>query len=263
MKKMIALISTLALCSLPTIVKADKNDAMIEMVMKMVKQSGQAGILSSCLNITEQKVLEAYKETVVACIPKDGLEGECMENLAPTYFGVSKEKLMACDPDDEEVENEEDIDFSTLSEAEVTELLQKRQAEALASVKEMTDLLERNSEGTLHKISLPVYEPSALRAHYVNGMQNSKGKTTLPAATLSTDDNIKKVIQFYKDSLPSYKIDHSNDVYTIMQEIPDDLFKLSMDTENLPLYFTPNIQVYSLNFSGHEITQIVITYNPK
>jgi hypothetical protein len=93
-------------------------------------------------------------------------------------------------------------------------------------------------------------------------MQNSKGKLTLPIATLTSEDSVETVVDFYKKALPNFKIEQSNDLYYIMENPPKDLFKLSMDVENLPLYFVPHIEIYSLKVSGKETTFIVVSYKP-
>jgi hypothetical protein len=242
--------------------KADENDAMVEMVVNMMKQSVDIDRLTNCLGVTETKFIDAYTKTIEACIPKDGLEGSCMEELAPEILGISKAKFDSCTPDDEVAKQEEEIDYSTLSKEERTALLAKQQAEGMARIEEMTAMLQKSSEGTEDHISLPIYNPSTIASHYSRGMQNSMGKTTLPVATLTTKDSLEEVIAFYKKSLPDFEIKDNMGVYYVMKNIPDDLIKLSFDTQNLPLYFIEHIEVYSLKISDKDTTFIVISYVP-
>jgi hypothetical protein len=246
--------------------QANEKDAMVEMIVNMMKQSVDLDSLSNCLGVTETNFIDAYTKTIEVCIPKDGLEGNCMEELAPEILGISKTKFDSCTPDDDvsehehEHEHEEDIDYSALSEEEMTALREKKQAEGMALMEEMAAIMKKSSEGTESKISLPVYSPSTIASHYNRGMQNNKGKTTLPVATFTTKDSVEKVAEFYKKSLPDFEIDHNKGLYYVMKKIPDDLMKLSFDTENLPLYFIEHIAIYSLKISGEDTTFIVISY---
>jgi hypothetical protein len=261
MKKLVTIIVTTALLSFSVTAKADKNDAMVEMVFNMMKQSGQLDTVSNCLGLTESNFIKLYKKTIRDCIPQDGLEGDCMEKLALKNFGVSKNTFDACTGDDTEVaEQEEAVAYSALSEKEKAALLTKQQAVGMARMEEMAALLKKSGEGTEDQISLPVYSPSNMSSHYSSGMQNSKGKTTLPVATFTTKDSVEKVVEFYKSSLPDFKIKNNMGAYYVMKKIPEDLAKLSFDTENLPLYFIPHIETYSLKVSGEDTTFIVISY---
>ncbi|PKI12674.1 hypothetical protein [Colwellia sp. 12G3] len=262
MKKLVTIIVTTALLSFSVTAKADKNDAMVEMVVNMMKQTVQLDSLSNCLGVTETNFIKAYTKTVEACIPKDGLEGNCIEELAPEILGISKAKFDSCIPDDDVAEQEEAVDYSALSEKERAALLTKQQAEGMARMEEMAALMKKSSEGTEDKISLPVYSPSTMSSHYSSGMQNSMGKTTLPVATFTTKDSVEKVVGFYKNSLPDFKIKNNMGVYYVMNKIPEDLAKLSFDTENLPLYFIPHIETYSLKVAQQDTTFIVISYKP-
>jgi hypothetical protein len=123
MKKIISVIVITTLLNLSLTVKASETEVIVETQINMLKQSGQVNSLSSCLGITEKELIEAYKKTVTTCIPKDGLEGQCMETLAPKFFSVSKDKFMACTRDDDEtIEQEKYIDYSQLSEIEIVAL---------------------------------------------------------------------------------------------------------------------------------------------
>jgi len=253
----------MGLLSLSLTTKADENDAMVEMIFNMMKQSGHMSTVSNCLGVTETHFIKSYKKTIRACIPQDGLEGDCMEKLALKNFGVSKNRFDACTSDDTEVtEQEEEIDYSTLSKEERTALLTKQQAEGMARIEEMTAKLKKSSEGTEDKITLPVYTPSTISSHYNRGMKNSKGKMTLPVATFTTQDSVEKVTKFYKKSLPDFEINHNMGLYYVMKNIPDDLIKLSFDTQNLPLYFIPHIEIYNLKVSEKDTTFIVMSYKP-
>jgi hypothetical protein len=260
MKKLFTIIITTGLFSLSISTQANEKDAMVEMIVNMMKQSVDLNSLSNCLGVTEKNFIDAYTKTIEVCIPKDGLEGNCMEELAPEILGISKTKFDSCTPDDDISEYEEDIDDSTLSEEEMTALLEKKRAEGIARMGEMATIMKKSSEGTESKISLPVYSPSTIASHYNRGMQNNKGKTTLPVATFTTKDSVEKVAEFYKKSLPDFEIDHNKGLYYAMKKIPDDLMKLSLDTENLPLYFIEHIEIYSLKISGEGTTFIVISY---
>jgi hypothetical protein len=263
MKKLVTLIVTTALLSLPVITKADENDAMVEMIFNMMKQSGEMSSVSNCLGVTEKNFIKSYKKTIRDCIPQDGLEGDCMEKSAPKNFGVSKNKFDACTSDDSEAaEQEEDLDYSTLSDEERVILFKKEQADSIARFEEMAALMKKSSEGTEDKISLPVYSPSTIASHYGRGMKNSQGKVTLPVATLTTKDSVENVIEFYKKSIPDFEIKDNMGVYYVMNKIPEDLAKLSFDTENLPLYFIPHIEIYSLKIAEKDTTFIVISYKP-
>jgi hypothetical protein len=263
MKRLLIVIATSTLLSLSINAKADKNEAMVEMIVSMMKKSGEISGLSRCLGITEDSFLNAYKKTIEVCIPKDGLEGNCMEESASEVFGISKAKFDACTNDDTELsDQEENIDFSTLSEEEKMAFIEKQQAEGLARMEEMADLMKKASEGTENDITLPVYNPSSLTSHYVNGMESNSGKKTLPVATFTTSDSVEKVIEFYEESLPTFKVSKSGEIYYVMKEVPNNLFQLSMDMENLPLYSVPHIETYSLIMSGEETTLIVISYKP-
>jgi hypothetical protein len=82
-------------------------------------------------------------------------------------------------------------------------------------------------------------------------------------ATLTTNDSVEKVVEFYKKSLPDFEIKNNNTgLYYVMKNIPDDLIKLSFDTENLPLYFIEHIEIYSLKVSDKDTTFIVMSYKP-
>lgn len=263
MKSPASILFAIALLNISTTVKAGENDAMVDMMMNMLKQSGQIGSVSNCLGVTESDATKAYKKLFEFCIPKDGLEGDCMESLAAEYFGVSQEQVLSCSDDDDEIaEQEEEIDFANLSDEERVEALNKRQAEGLARLEEIAAFVKKSSEGTEGKITLPIYNPSSLVVHHAKGMQNSKGKTTLPMATFTSKASVDEVADFYKKSLPDFEIDHSQSVYTLMKDMPKDLFKLSLDMENLPLYFIPHIEIYSMKISGEKTTHIVITYQP-
>ncbi len=263
MKNSVSVILVIALLNISTLVKAGENDAMVDMMLNMFKQSGAIGPLSNCLDIPEPVITKAYKKLVGFCILKDGLEGNCMESLAPEYFGVSNDKFLACTSDDTEVaEQEEEVDYSTLSEEERTALLAKQQAEGMALLESMTALVKKNSKGTEGEISLPIYSPSTIITNYTSGMENSKGEMTLPMASFTTKDSVEKVTEFYKKSLPDFEIKYNMNTYYVMKKIPEDLTKLSFDTENLPLYFIPHIAFYSSSASGQKETTIVISYKP-
>ncbi len=261
MNNLAATIILSGLLSFSVTAKTDKNDAMVEMVCNMMKQSGQMSTVSNCLGLTESDFIKSYKKTIRSCIPQDGLEGDCMEKLALKNFGVSKDTFEACTRDDTEIaEQEEEVDYSALSESERAALLATQQAEGVARMQEMADLIKKSSEGTEDTITLPVYTPSTIASHYNQGMKNSMGKMTLPVATFTTEDSVEDVAKFYKKSLPNFNINHNMGLYYVMKKIPDDLIKLSFDTENLPLYFIPHIEIYSLNVADKETTFIVISY---
>ena len=266
MKKIITIIAVITLFNLTTMAKADEYDAMVDMVMNMMKQSGNVSRMSTCLDISEDSFLKKYKKTIEECISKDSLEGDCVETTAPKYFGMPLEQLDKCggdDSDDEHADEEDDIDYSELSEEEVNALLIKKQAEGLAALEQMAAMIQASSKGTEHKISLPVYSPSTLRSHFLHGMRNSEGETTLPVATLTTKDSISKVVAFYKKALPKFEVDESQDIFRFMKKVPKDIFKLSLDLEKLPLYFIPHIEIYSMNGSDGDQTHIVISYKVK
>jgi hypothetical protein len=261
MKNMFYIIAAITLFNVPVHAKADEKDAMVEMIFNMMKQSGQMGTVINCLGVTENNFIKSYKKTIRDCIDQDGLTGDCMENSAPKNLGISQNKFDACTSDDTDIaEQEEESDYSTLSNEERTALLKKEQAESMELMEGMAALIQKSSEGTEDKITLPVYTPSTISSHYKSGMKNSKGKMTLPMATFTTINSVEKVAEFYKKSLPDFEIEQNMGVYYVMKKIPDDLIKLSFDTENLPLYFIPHITIYSLNISEKDTTFIVISY---
>ncbi|WP_343818025.1 hypothetical protein [Colwellia asteriadis] len=263
MKKLLATITATALLTTILTVKANESDAMVEMIVSMMKKSGEIRDLSTCLGITEEKFINAYTDTIKLCFPKDALQGDCMDEMVPEIFGLPQSKFEACTSDDSEyAQAESDIDLSTLSDDERNALLDQQRTEAMANMEEMAAFMKKASEGTEGKITLPVYSPSSLTSHYINGMESSSGNKTLPVATFTTTDSVDEVIEFYKKSLPNFEIGNSGEIYYMMEKLPGNLSQLSHDLENLPLYFVPHIETYSLKMSGEETTLIVISYEP-
>ena len=90
MKNLVTIIVITGLLSLSMNTQANEKDAMVEMIVNMMKQSVDIDSLSNCLGVTETNFINAYTKTIEACIPKDGLEGSCMEELAPKYLVYQK-----------------------------------------------------------------------------------------------------------------------------------------------------------------------------
>jgi len=269
MKKLLTVIASTALLSLSVSTKAadsSETDAMVEMIMTMMKQQpGEIKEGVECLGITEEEFLKGYKKTLEICLPQDMLEGDCTQKEAPKQLGVSQEKFEKCAADDEEgTENTQgnDIDYSELSEEEAEALIAKQQAEGLAAMEAMLAISKQASAGTEDKITLPVYTPSTLVSHYTSGMKNSKGKSTLPVATFTTANSIEEVVAFYKKALPKFEIKKDGSYYFLMKNVPSNFDQMSLDMENLPLYFIPHIEIHTLVSTADIAATIVISYKP-
>lgn len=261
MHKLLSIAASIALFITPTPSKANENDEIVNMMVNMVKQSGQLATISQCLDMTEHAFIQGYKKTIAACIPVDGLEGDCIISTVSKNLGISQERFSQCSGKPE-VEIVEEDQFDHLSEEEFIAQMEQKKQEGIAQLKEMAALAKQSSQNTEKQINLPIYQSSSIASHQVRGFKVSKGKTTLPMATFTTSDSPEKVAEFYKSALPSFKVERSENVYFVMEDVPDNLFELSLDMENYPLYFVEHVEIYSLNIGGEKMTHIVIVYEP-
>lgn len=249
------------------IIKADQVDMMVDMSINQMKKSGEIGDISHCLSVSEAKFISAFKKTMRYCVDKYGLVGakeealnNCFESQNKSDLGVSDSVFNQCSEkySDNESESDENQDYSELSDEE---LMNKQAAESMELLNDLTNAVQTMSQGTENLVTLPVYSPSKIVAHYTDGMTYGADKRTLPIATFISMDSLEKVINFYKNSLPDFELhQEEGDMFTFMQEIPDNFRELSMDMENMPLYSIPHIAIYKIKLDGIEKTNIAITY---
>jgi len=209
MEKSILLALSLALAA-P--IYAGEHDDKIEMIVEMFKRDPQLKIISSCLEISEDKIITGIRTSMNKCMTLD-----------PT--GDSEEF-------DQCVEQDRDKELRALSpkydlckakyggEEEDPQLSPEQiQTQVIARMQQLLKRSKEQSAGTKDKISLPIYKGATIMMHFQDGME-IMGIKTLPVASLQSSATIEQIADYYKKALPNFELRVSEGTYQFAKKLP-------------------------------------------
>ena len=242
---------------------ADQWEPVINMAVEQLKQSGESGVVSGCLGVSESKFIKEYRPMLKSCLSKHGISGDeaamdqCFVDEIVSRFGTPESKVLSCKEQIAETEEEqEEIDFSNLTDEEAQALIAKQQQQAMKEMEAMVQASKAASKGTEHLITLPVYAQSEIVAHYSMGMSFDDGKFSLPVATFSSGDSVNAIVEFYKQKLPNFQSkDYGDGLVIFMEKIPEN-FEPLRDMETYQN--TPHVAIYTVGAGDSKALQTTI-----
>jgi len=264
MQKITLPILAVVITNLSFPVYADQIDNIIDMAIAQMEGSKDFDKDAKCLGIPKPKMLKGQRKILRYCFDKNGVNDDnteafnrCIKQQTIKQLGISDSTFTKCANEPSQDDAPPSINPADISPQDY----QKQAQESLDKILEMTKAI---SKGTEHLVTLPIYQPSEIVTHYTNGMTNSSGKQTLPVATFSSTSDIKQVVNFYKKKLPKFDVkSFDNNNFTFIKNSPKDFDRLSMDFDNMPLFFIPHITISKITINGRENINIAITYQKK
>lgn len=226
-----------------------------------------------CMNMSKKEGDSIKNEILKSCIEPlpdsfspDQPSTEKLNNCIDTILqknGVDKEKLNACDEeedDSDKVEIDPNYDWrADISQEKIDSMLKegadikgieyfvREQHRQKINIKELVELQRQATKtGTrLNEVTLPLYEPNELGVHFVDE-QVFEGVKFLPVLSITIKGTPEQAMEFYKKQLPSFKVDPTN---------PNRLVeKISTSKKLFPYAQIPNVNVLDVN--GETLIQL-------
>jgi len=250
-------------------VKADQLTAIIDMSVEQVKSDPDFKGMTACLGVSESKFLQAFRKTMRYCMDKHGF-AESSENAMNACFDSQTEqrlrisgslykKCKAEYPDDEASSEGANVDYSNMSEEEFKQQMlveQQRAKELLGSIIAMSEAATKGTEG---QITLPIYSPSKIVSHFMDGMVNEDNPKAIPVAIFHSNDSLSKITEFYDNHLTKFgKKTYDEGMVIYMMNMKKDFEPLA----DVELYQQlPHVAIYQfVDENGKQKTSIEIAY---
>jgi len=265
--KIVARALVVLLLSGPAIAIADQTDAMIEMAIGQMQRDGDLDEITSCLGVSEAQFLDAFRNTMRYCMDKYGFDVSSQEAMTACFESRTKQQLDVSDSvmdrcEERFAEDEEDeapMDYSRMSDDEIEAQIALEQRQAMEMMESILAMSKEASKGTEGSISLPIYSPSEIVLHHLNGMTDEQGEATLPVATFSSSDSVAEIAVFYRARLTDFEEkDYDGEMIIFMETLPRTFDPLA----DIDVYMrTPHVAIYEIaSGSKGTNTTIEITY---
>jgi len=283
--------SIIALTLFSTTLIANPNEAMIDYSMQMMKQKGMFQQLAQCTGASATKLEKAMRGSMKNCMTEEYLNDQtaakqCSLSYLTKETGLTEAQFESCQTSEEsqpkseyelkleELEREQNIYFEkeeltdadekrlTQINEEIGTLMASQQKAAMEQMGQLVKAISKASKGTTDQITLPVYHNSQVISHMTKAGEIQMGDLTLktlPAATFSSNSDIKTIVAFYKKQLPNFKLQHDESGDYLFMETMSDNFDLLRNIQEFTS--TPHINISPENNEAGlmpEGTQVVI-----
>ncbi|TAA41021.1 hypothetical protein [Corallincola spongiicola] len=196
---------------------------------KSMQEQCASSAYLACLDISAaecQNLADLYIKTCIAPLPDQVSLGSAafgseMEACGMKFFekqDIELGKVEACD-DAMEMAEQESVYHDELTPEQLEELMRAEQLKQQQEMQAFVDMMREatGSGNRLEEITLPLYEPYELGIHMADGAawEELRG---LPAVTFRVNASKDEVLAFYKQKLPTFKVD-PNDPYRLVEKV--------------------------------------------
>jgi hypothetical protein len=193
--------------------KSERQLSSIDEQINQLEQQQQALNSKDDLSSSDQAKLEKIEARLDSLYEKsDAISNKVTrKNMTPSEIAI--EDLYAKIGNNEPTQRQQ---------ARLEKLMASAQKDRLQEMGDFVELVSEANQGTESKITLPLYTNSTIMAHITNPSEISFGDKrlkTLAAATFSSNDEIQKIIVFYKKELPDYQFRMDEDTAIFMKKM--------------------------------------------
>ncbi|GMR16206.1 MAG: hypothetical protein BMS9Abin31_0520 [Gammaproteobacteria bacterium] len=237
MKKISRLIFIVLLSSFSFNAGSQELSAMKQFIQKQVMAMCDDKAFLSCIGMSKKKCAKVTIKSLSECdrlLPKDmtgnnadaamNAHGQCLTKRLLKNSGVSEQKLDSCESTG--ADSAESMDSS----------------EALAM---MSQAFQHHAQtiGT-DRVTLPIYNNTTVMSHMTESqMKQMLNESALPALTLVSSDNVRKIATYYRSKLKGFREYKVQDGTLFLKNGPKD-FDMVRDFKKM--YSTPGVIITAI-----------------